>query len=544
MMKANRRRLVVSALAAAPAVVFLSVFFLWPVIAILVRGFSQSNVGESFANVFTDPVLRRVMQFTFVESVLSTVACVVLGVAGAATFANFSFRGKSFLRAAIVIPFVMPTVVMGVAMLVLIGRDGLSPVQLSGTLTAIVLAHVFFNYAIVTQTVSAAWSSLDQSLIDSAKTLGASGFQLAKSVYYPLLRPAIFAAASLVFLFSFTSFGIVLILGSINQRTIEVEIYEQTAKFLRLDTAATLVIVQLVVIAVVFVLSGYFNRRIEQRTTSLSSARPVKTKGEWVFVFANIAIMGAVIFAPLFVVVGKSFSTPNGWGWQWYVDIFSQRKGSTAFVSPTEAIINSFLYGLVTVLIAVVIGSLAASTLARAKNGFWQGLADVVVSLPLGTSAVTVGFGYILVFSTSSFDLRQSFWIVPIAHSVIAMPLVIRIVLPSMKSRDMAIDDAAKVLGASWWRKLCYIDLPLLRQPLTVAAAFAFAVSLGEFGATAFLARPDRPTLPIAIYRTLGRPGESSFGQAMALSVILMVFLIIAVAIIARNAKSTDSRFL
>lgn len=544
MMKANRRRLVVSALAAAPAVVFLSVFFLWPVIAILVRGFSQSNVGESFANVFTDPVLRRVMQFTFVESVLSTVACVVLGVAGAATFANFSFRGKSFLRAAIVIPFVMPTVVMGVAMLVLIGRDGLSPVQLSGTLTAIVLAHVFFNYAIVTQTVSAAWSSLDQSLIDSAKTLGASGFQSAKSVYYPLLRPAILAAASLVFLFSFTSFGIVLILGSINQRTIEVEIYEQTAKFLRLDTAATLVIVQLVVIAAVFVLSGYFNRRIEQRTTSLSSARSVKTKGERVFVFANIAIMGAVIFAPLFVVVGKSFSTPNGWGWQWYVDIFSQRKGSTAFVSPTDAIINSFLYGLVTVLIAVVIGSLAASTLARAKHSFWQGLADVVVSLPLGTSAVTVGFGYILVFSTSSFDLRQSFWIVPIAHSVIAMPLVIRIVLPSMKSRDMAIDDAAKVLGASWWRKLCYIDLPLLRQPLTVAAAFAFAVSLGEFGATAFLARPDRPTLPIAIYRTLGRPGESSFGQAMALSVILMVFLTIAVAIIARNAKSTDSRFL
>jgi thiamine transport system permease protein len=254
--------------------------------------------------------------------------------------------------------------------------------------------------------------------------------------------------------------------------------------------------------------------------------------------------MSVVIFSPLLVVIGKSFSTPTGWGWQWYVDIFSQRKGSTAFVSPTDAMINSFLYGLVTVLLAVVVGALAASTLARARHGFWQGLADVVVSLPLGTSAVTVGFGYILVFSTSGFDLRQSFWIVPIAHSVIAMPLVVRIVLPSMKRRDMAIDDAAKVLGATWWQKLRHVDLPLLRQPLTVAAAFAFAVSLGEFGATAFLARPDRPTLPIAIYRTLGRPGESTFGQAMALSVILMVFLAVAVAVIARNAKSSDSSFL
>lgn len=544
MMNPTRRRIITTIAPAAPAVIFLAVFFVWPVAAIFARGFSQANVFSSFAEVFSDPVLRRVMQFTFIESVLSTVFCVLLGLAGAATFANFSFRGKSLLRAAIVIPFVMPTVVMGVAMLALIGRQGISPIQLSGTLWAIVLAHIFFNYAIVTQTVGAAWSSLDRNVIDAAKTLGASGWQLAKAVYFPLLRAAIYAAASLVFLFSFTSFGIVLILGSSTQRTIEVEIYEQTAKFLQLDVAATLVIVQLVVIAIVFVLSGYFSRRMDQRPTHIFTGRPPRRWGEKLFVASNLLVMAVLIFAPLFVILLKSFSTPNGWGWQWYVDIFSQRKGSTAFISPLDAILNSFVYGIITMCAAMILGVLAASALAKAKASWVQGIADVLVSLPLGTSAVTVGFGYILVFSTSGLDLRQSFWLVPIAHTVIALPLVVRIVLPSLRNRDFSLDDAAKVLGANWWQKIRYVDLPLLRQTLVVAAGFAFAVSLGEFGATAFLARPDRPTLPIAIYRALGRPGESSFGQAMALSVILMMFLVATVAVIARNAKSSQTRFL
>ena len=81
---------------------------------------------------------------------------------------------------------------------------------------------------------------------------------------------------------------------------------------------------------------------------------------------------------------------------------------------------------------------------------------------------------------------------------------------------------AAATLGASPVRVFREVDLPIVSRSIVVAGGFAFAVSLGEFGATAFIARPQHPTIPTAIFRFLGQPGASNLGQAMALCVILM----------------------
>jgi thiamine transport system permease protein len=80
------------------------------------------------------------------------------------------------------------------------------------------------------------------------------------------------------------------------------------------------------------------------------------------------------------------------------------------------------------------------------------------------------------------------------------------------------------MLGASPGKVLRYVDTPLIGRATIVAATFAFTISLGEFGATSLIARPEFPTIPIAIYRLLSRPGEINYGQALALSTILMLF--------------------
>ncbi len=539
-------------LAAAPPLVFLAVFFAWPVGAILLRGLHSGgtwNVGV-FGDVFTDPTMRRVLWFTAWESVASTGLCVLVAIPGAALFARYRFRGKRLLWSALLVPFVLPTVVVAVSMLGIIGGGGLTGINLNGTVWAILIAHVFFNYAVVVRTVGSTWSTIDPRLEESARALGAPPWRVFAEVTWPLIRSAVAAASSIVFLFSFTSFGIVLILGGISHRTLEVEIYDQTAKFLHLDLAAVLALVQLVVVVLILVWFGRSQRRrsvlFDQRSASETEHLAETPRQRW-FVRSNLAFMALLLGTPLFVLVVRSFATPDGWGFGFYRSLADSRGGSTSFVPPIDAIGNSLLFASIATVIALVLGLCAAwaivgdgSVDSDSRFARWT---DTALMIPLGTSAVTVGFGFLIVFDEPPLNLRSSLWLIPIAHAIVALPFVVRLLVPALRSIDPRVREAAATLGASprrvWWS----VDVPIVGRALAAAAGFAFAVSLGEFGATAFLIRPDRPTMPIAIYRALGRPGVYNFGQAMAMSTLLMVLTVVVILLIDRFRPAGVSEF-
>jgi thiamine transport system permease protein len=175
-------------------------------------------------------------------------------------------------------------------------------------------------------------------------------------------------------------------------------------------------------------------------------------------------------------------------------------------------------------LIASGIGMLAAVVIVRARGRSGR-VFDSVLMLPLGTSAVTIGFGF-LVALDEPFDLRASLLLIPVAHALVAIPFVVRSTVPVMESIQHRLREAAAVLGASPRRVWREVDLPLVARALAVAAMFAFAISVGEFGATSFIARPATATIPVAIFRLLSRPG--TFGEAMALSVVLMSITAVA----------------
>jgi thiamine transport system permease protein len=535
----------------APPLLFLGVFFVWPVVAIVERGLHVDDTWDlsAIGDVLTDPVIRRVAWFTLWQAVLSTVLTIVVGLPGAALFARYHFAGKRVLWAVLLVPFVLPTVVVGVAFLGVIGPNGVSGLDLTGTIWAVLIAHVFFNYAVVVRTVGGYWSTLDPKVEDAARTLGASPGRVFREVTWPLLRPAVAAAASIVFLFTFTSFGVVLILGGIRQRTLEVEIYDQTSRFLALDVAAGLALVQLVVVVAAL---AWFSRT-QQRRAVVLQRRPgretaVRAVG-WrarCFVVANLALMAGLLGAPLGVLVAKSFSTPDGWGLANYQALGTARRGSSSFVPPMEAVVNSLTFALAATVVAVVLGSCAAWAIAGARGRRslrWARWTDTALMVPLGTSAVTVGFGFLIAFDEPPLNLRSSAWLVPLAHAVVAMPFVVRLLVPALRSIDPTLREAAGVLGASPRRVWAEVDLPVVSRALAAAAGFAFAVSLGEFGATVFLARPDRPTLPIAIYRALGRPGALELGQAMALAVILMVLTVVVLLVVDRLRPAGAAEF-
>ena len=522
--------------------VFLAYFYLYPLISITIRGLTVDGSLDLgvFGDVIQDPTLQGVAVFTFFQALLSTVLTVLVALPAAWVFARFDFPGRRIVRAATLVPFVLPTLVVGSAFLALAGPRGVSGVDLTGTLWIILIAHVFYNYAVVVRGVGAYWERIDPSIEDSARVLGASPFAVFRTITLPLLAPAIASTSSLVFLFSFTSFGVVLLLGDIAHTTIEVEIWRQATAFLRLDVASTLAVLQIVGVGAILVVYGRFQRRSAVRFRHRAS-KPPRPSGrrQWLTVGAVLTSMAVIIGVPIATLIWKSLIDPSGAiGLGNYRSLTSLPERSAAFIDPLEAIGNSLRFATLATLFAIVIGGLASAALAYTSRRT-SGAFDIFVMLPLGTSAVTIGFGFLIALDWPV-DLRTSLVLIPIAHALVAIPFVVRSVSPSLGSVQQSLREAAATLGANGWKTWWTVDFRLVGRTMLVGAAFAFAISMGEFGATAFIARPSAPTIPIAIFRLLGRPGGAPFGAALALSVILMA--ITAAAILVIDTIRTDQR--
>lgn len=526
---------------------FFAVFFAYPVAAIVTRGLRDGGrwrfgrIGE----VLTDPEILRVLWFTAWQAVVSTGLTLLVALPAAYVLARFEFPGKRLLRAVVAVPFVLPTVVVGSAFLALLGRGGvlddLWGVRLDTTVWAILLAHVFFNFGVVVRSVGGLWSQLDPRQEEAARVLGAGRFEAWRRVTLPALGPAVAAAALMVFLFTFTSFGVIQILGGPRYSTLEVEIYQQTAQFLDLPTAAVLTLVQFAAVAAILALHAWTVRRRESTLRLVDAAhtsRRPRGAAQWALLWAVLAVIVLLILVPLGVLVARSLDGPDGYGLTFYRALFSvPETGGTFVVAPIEAVGNSLGYAAVATLIALLVGGLAAAALTRRAGRLVRGF-DALLMLPLGTSAVTVGFGFLITLDEPPLDLRSTWLLVPLAQALVGVPFVVRTMLPVLRAVDERLREAAAVLGASPWRAWREVDLPLVRRALLIAAGFAFAVSLGEFGATVFIARPDNPTLPVAVARLLGRAGELNYGQAMALSTVLM--LVCAGALLALERLRTD----
>ncbi len=525
---------------------FLAVFFFYPLLSIL--GVSLAPNGQldlsGFAQLVTTPYYRDTLWFTTWQAALSTFLTLALALPGAYVFARYRFPGKSLLLSLMTLPFVLPTVVVAAAFLALIGQRGIvneglvnlfhlsaPPIQLERTLAIILIVHVFYNYAIALRIISSFWANQSPRMEEAARVLGANRWRIWWEIRLPLLRPAILAAAILVFIFTFTSFGVVLILGGPRFATIEVEIYRQATALFNLQVAAALSLVQ---IGFMFVLMIVYTRLQRQSSADLQAAQNVarapRTRRERLFVVGNLLLMIVLLLTPLAALVGRSFTGANGLTTQYYALLDTNTRNSVLFVPPIEAVGNSLRFALATTALALALGMITAYLLTR-RGARWL---DPVFMLPLATSAVTLGFGFIIALDKPPLNLRTSAALIPLAHTLVAMPFVVRSVLPAVRAISPSTRGAARVLGASPLQVFRWIDLPLISRGVIVGATFAFTVSMGEFGASLFVVRPDTPTMPIVIFRLLGQPGATNYGQALAMSTILMVVCAVSFVLIER----------
>ncbi|WP_109002173.1 ABC transporter permease [Streptomyces rishiriensis] len=532
----------------AVPVAFFAVFFAYPVAAIVARGLHVDGAWRfgRLWDVLGQSDIRHVLWFTTWQALASTALTLLVALPGAYVLARLDFPGRQALRAVVTVPFVLPTVVVGTAFLALVGRGGLLDdlwgLRLDTTVWAILLAHVFFNYAVVVRTVGGLWAQLDPRQEEAARMLGASRLRAWRTVTLPALGPAVAAAALMVFLFTFTSFGVVQILGGPTFSTLEVEIYRQTSEIFDLSTAAVLTIVQFAAVGAILAVHAWTVRRRESAlrlVDAAGTARRPRGGGQWALLAGVLASIAVLLVLPLAVLVQRSLDAP---GFAYYRAL-TRDDGNVFLVPPIDAVGNSLQYALAATAIAMVVGGLAAAALTRRDAGRLVRGFDALLMLPLGVSAVTVGFGFLIALDEPPLDLRATWILVPLAQALVGVPFVVRTMLPVLRAVDQRLREAAAVLGASPWRVWREVDLPMVRRALLVAAGFAFAVSLGEFGATVFIARPDNPTLPVAVARLLGRAGELNYGQAMALSTILMVVCAVALLVLERLRTDRAGEF-
>lgn len=510
-----------------PPVLGLVVFYAWPFVNLIVTAID----GTSVRTVFSRSRTWSIVWFTTWQAVVSTAITIVVGLAPAWAIARYEFVGRRFLLGLLTAVFVLPTVVMGAAFLALL------PASLDRTVWAVIGAHVVFNLAVVVRTVGAVWEHLPADMEHAAATLGASPVAVFREITLPLIRPAVVAAGAIVFLFTFTSFGVIRVLGAAGTRTIEVEVWRRATQLGQIDQAAVLALLQLAVLGLLAAWSSVSARRSSRALQLRPLARPQRprTRRERTIVVTIAAATAVVALTPMVALVVKSISTPTGWSVRAWTDLGSAeiRPGLSIGLDPFDALRNSLVTAAWTTLFATVIGALASLGIVAARRA--GRLLDAGLLLPIGTSAVTIGFGMLITFDSAPYDWRSAWWIVPVGHALVAVPFVVRSTLGVLRSVDPQLSLAAMTLGASPTRAWREVVVAHLWRPLAVGAALAAAISLGEFGATSFLSRSGGETLPIAIEQLLGRTGSLLQTKGYALATILAAATIGIVMLVDRT---------
>ena len=529
-MTLHERRSRLSGAAVAAVLVLVGV----PVVAVLLAAARPDGAWGTGAavRILSSARTWRLVGVTVGQAALSCALTLAVGVPVAWVLSRYRFRGRAALRVAVTVPFVLPTVVVGAAVAAVLGPSGL--VDARGTWFAVLAAHLAFNLAVVVRTVGVALEGVPVSLAAAARMLGLRPAAVFRRAVLPAVAPAVGAASVVVFLYCLTSFGVLLVLGGGRVTTVEVEIWVRATRQFDVSGAAVLSALQL--LAVVGALVVYGRAAAAARGAHGAGVDPAvrpRTAAERLLVASAVLVVGCVSVVPVLTLFVRSFRLGPSWSADNWTRLGSVVSGTALAVPPVRAVGYSLASSAVAAALALVVGLAAARGVAHRPGG----ASDRLLLLPLGVSATTVGLGMLLAVGRPPVDLRASWWVVPLVQSVVALPLVVRVVAPALRAVPPSLLSAAAVMGRSprarWWE----VELPAVRGAVAAGAGLAFVACLGEFGATAFVVRSDRPTLPVLVARLLGRPGAAGYGQAMALSCVLVVVCAVVLALVDRAGR-------
>ena len=510
--------------------IFIGVLFYWPLGKIIALGLR----GDWLSAILTKKVFS-ILWFTVWQAVFSALLALLIGLPGAYLLYNKKFTGQRLLRALITVPFILPTIVVAIGFTSLRKLPLISNLLFShSAIPAIICAHIFMNYSIIVHIVGGAWTTLDANCEAAAALDGAGRFRTFMSITLPQLKSAVLSAFSLVFLYCLTSFGIILVLGGGNVNSLETEIFTAATQYLDLPKTSGLALIQTALtIIILFLMQRSSRNPILQEDASSDTPRAHIDRRDWPMILATGFFLIFLFILPIATLIVQAFTFEGHRSLSNFVHLSGNGTRDLLSITVGQAATNTLRNMTISSTLALAIGLTVLFILSRRKGNRYQRIfqkfVDILFQLPIGVSSVVLGFGYLITFSGGPFPLRASWLVTPLVQALLATPLVIRFIYPSLQTINSELLDAAATdkatPGQIWW----LIELPIIRGVIITAAAYTAIISIGEFGAASFLAYGSQGTLPTVLYQLIARPGGQNYGMAMAASGILIfvVFLLV-----------------
>lgn len=499
---------------------FLVVMLLAPALRLVVEG-GQVPLWAPLQDAY----LRWRLAWSFMQAAICCVAALVLGLPVAWLLARFEFAGRTLVLRALMLPFVVPTLVAAMGVLALLGPQGLlhswGGPDLQGGPWLLIYGNLFFNLCLVVRAATEALAQVSASRVAAARTLGATPWRVFVRIEWPAIAPWLASALCLVFLYCACGFGLALVLGGQEYATVEVEIYTLVAHELQLAQAASLALWMLVLTGSVALLYALIERRLATpvRADTIARRRPQGAL-QWASVWAGLAVLAVFCGAPLLAIVWRAAAAgASAWDVLW--------QDATL-----AALWNSLRFTVLAVVLATALGLSHALAARRSL------LLRTLVFLPFVVSPVMVAFGLLLLYPTWT----ASFGLLVCAYALLAYPFVAKSIAAGLDSMPPHLAQAARSLGATPWHVFRRVTLPLLRPALRRGMAFAAATAVGEFAITLFMSRPEWATLTTLVYEYLGRPGATNRDAALVLSCLLMGLALLAFVLIEWAAPTPDDK--
>jgi len=563
---------------------FLLAFFYVPLVKIFQYSFSietrnlyvsisftkivEHNIGspsDSIWIILRETIVDRVnlnaIGFTFLQALLSTILCLLAGLPAGYFLAKYEFKGKKLLINLLTVPFVLPPIVVLSGFLVTYGNSGWvntiwqsvtsssNPlINIFGTIQGVILAHVFYNISVIIRLTIPAWEGIDYDQVELSRTLGARKYNILRKIMIPQIMNSVIAASLLVFIYTFNSFAIVLKLSNPTYKTIEVLIYRAVRVSNDFTEAGFLAILQLILNSLIIILYIYFDRKsrkiAERKESNLKTTRFKFKKQSWKIKLGNISIIfflfliGIFTFLPILAVIVRSFipdkeSNSPFFG---YHEFFSNKAISILDANPLELLGNTLLIASISTVITLILSLLIVlvlrgrfRSLRQYKSSPTENLVSYLIILPMATSSITLATGVYLQFRNTILFTNAVWFFVIISHVIISIPFATRTILAVYNRIDLEILNVASTLGASKSRIFWKITFPMIYKGIIVGGLFSFAISLGEFGATYFLAREEFKTLSIGIYDSIS---TQTLQIPLAMASLLIIVTLICFYII------------
>ena len=546
--------------------IFSVIQFLDVKILALAFGIQLDDTTAFLSGVLNDPLNKYFLYWDIQQALVTTILCLIIGLPGSYVLAHYQFPGKNLLRNLLTIPFILPPIVVLIGFITVFGHGswmneiwknltGVLLIDIYNTYEGIILAHVFYNIPVIVRLTEIGWKNIDPELVAVGRSLRASRWQIFRKIQFPQLFPILAVASLLVFIYAFNSFAIVLVLGGVQYQTLEVRIYSLAKGAFDFNSAAALTLVQIFINIIIIIFYLYYSNKYEipikkkiwnyEKRLVLKPLK-ISTILKISSIILYFILVGTICILPILGVFFASCTASDGaFTLEYYTKLFNLNLRNFIGLAPQTMILNSIFFGIGVILLGLILALLLnyginyeTTFKGTPKLTLQQSLSGIIVILPLAVSSITLAFALFSLYRLTPIYENVTPAII-IAQTLIAFPFANRIIAGTRANIDPTIIHVARSLGASRLRAFIKVELPLLLPGIIVAGLFSFAISIGEFGATSFLARANFATIPVGIYRLID---TRNIGPAASFSTILVIITIISFTII-EKLGSLEFRF-